>query len=84
MPETFFTVWTNVFERGRLKPGETMLVHGGASGIGTTAIMLARRSARRYTRRPARDEKCAACERLGARARHQLPDGGLRRGGPAD
>src|SRR5687768_335728 len=42
VPETFFTVWTNVFDRGRLQPGETLLVHGGASGIGTTAIQLAR------------------------------------------
>ena len=42
IPETFFTVWTNVFERGRLVPGESVLIHGGASGIGTTAIQLAR------------------------------------------
>ena len=42
LPETFFTVWTNLFERGRLAPGETVLIHGGASGIGTTAIQLAR------------------------------------------
>ena len=41
IPETFFTVWTNVFERGRLKPGEWILIHGGSSGIGTTAIQLA-------------------------------------------
>src|SRR3712207_7831527 len=44
VPETFFTVWTNVFDRGRLRAGETLLVHGGSSGIGTTAIQLARRS----------------------------------------
>src|SRR5262245_1721878 len=42
IPETFFTVWTNVFDRGRLKPGEWLLVHGGSSGIGTTAIQLAK------------------------------------------
>ena len=42
IPETFFTVWTNVFDRGRLKAGETLLIHGGSSGIGTTAIMLAK------------------------------------------
>ena len=54
LPETFFTVWTNVFERGRLGAGETLLVHGGASGIGTTAIQLARASARACSRRRAR------------------------------
>src|SRR5260370_15716479 len=47
IPETFFTVWTNVFERGRLASGETFLVHGGSSGIGTTAIQLARAFAAR-------------------------------------
>ena len=46
IPETFFTVWHNVFERGALKSGETLLVHGGTSGIGTTAIQLAKASAR--------------------------------------
>ena len=66
MPETFFTVWTNVFERGRLQHGETFLVHGGASGIGTTAIQLARAHGARVFATAGTAEKCAACERLGA------------------
>jgi NADPH2:quinone reductase len=66
IPETFFTVWTNVFERGRLAPGETLLVHGGASGIGTTAIQLARAFGSRVIATAGTKEKCAACERLGA------------------
>ncbi|MBX6321592.1 MAG: NAD(P)H-quinone oxidoreductase [Rhodospirillaceae bacterium] len=66
LPETFFTVWTNVFERGRLKAGETVLVHGGASGIGTTAIQLARALGARVFTTAGSDEKCRACERLGA------------------
>src|SRR6185436_14743911 len=66
IPETFFTVWTNVFERGRLAPGERLLVHGGASGIGTTAIQLARAFGARVFATAGSDEKCAACERLGA------------------
>jgi putative PIG3 family NAD(P)H quinone oxidoreductase len=66
MPETFFTVWTNVFERGRLRSGETFLVHGGASGIGTTAIQLARAFGARVFATAGSDEKCAACESLGA------------------
>ncbi|MCP8940169.1 NAD(P)H-quinone oxidoreductase [Alsobacter sp. SYSU M60028] len=66
MPETFFTVWTNVFERGRLKEGETLLVHGGTSGIGTTAIMLAKAFGARVLVTAGSDEKCAACLRLGA------------------
>jgi putative PIG3 family NAD(P)H quinone oxidoreductase len=66
IPETFFTVWTNVFERGRLKAGETFLVHGGASGIGTTAIQLARAHGARVFATAGTPEKCAACERLGA------------------
>lgn len=66
MPETFFTVWTNVFERGRLRPGESFLVHGGASGIGTTAIQMARAFGARVFATAGTDEKCAACERLGA------------------
>jgi len=66
LPETFFTVWTNVFDRGRLVAGESLLVHGGASGIGTTAIQLARaRGARVFATAGSRD-KCQACERLGA------------------
>ena len=66
IPETFFTVWTNVFERGRLKTGESLLVHGGTSGIGTTAIQLARARGSRVFATAGSAEKCAACERLGA------------------
>ncbi|MGO8669858.1 MAG: NAD(P)H-quinone oxidoreductase [Capsulimonadaceae bacterium] len=66
LPECFFTVWTNVFERGRLAPGETLLVHGGTSGIGTTAIELARDLGARVITTSGSDEKCAACVRLGA------------------
>ena len=66
IPETFFTVWTNVFERGRLQPNETLLVHGGSSGIGTTAIQLARARGSRVFATAGSHEKCAACERLGA------------------
>jgi NADPH2:quinone reductase len=66
LPETFFTVWTNVFERGRLARGETLLVHGGASGIGTTAIQLARAFGARVLATAGSAEKCAVCERLGA------------------
>ena len=66
LPETVFTVWTNVFERGRLVAGETFLVHGGASGIGTTAIQIARARGARVFATAGSAEKCAACERLGA------------------
>jgi NADPH2:quinone reductase len=66
IPETFFTVWHNVFERGRLQPDESLLVHGGSSGIGTTAIQLARARGSRVFATAGSDEKCAACERLGA------------------
>jgi putative PIG3 family NAD(P)H quinone oxidoreductase len=66
IPETFFTVWTNVFERGRLKPGEWILVHGGSSGIGTTAIQLAHALRSRVLATAGSSEKCQACERLGA------------------
>lgn len=66
MPETFFTVWTNVFERGRLRAAESFLVHGGGSGIGTTAIQMARAFGARVFATAGTDEKCAACERLGA------------------
>jgi putative PIG3 family NAD(P)H quinone oxidoreductase len=66
MPETFFTVWTNVFERGRLRGGESFLVHGGASGIGTTAIQMARAFGARVFATAGTDDKCGACERLGA------------------
>jgi putative PIG3 family NAD(P)H quinone oxidoreductase len=66
LPEAVFTVWTNVFERGRLAAGETLLVHGGSSGIGTTAIQLARARGARVLATAGTAEKCAACERLGA------------------
>lgn len=66
VPETFFTVWTNLFDRGQLQKGETVLIHGGASGIGTTAIQIARAfGAKVYVTAGSRD-KCAACEKLGA------------------
>ncbi len=66
IPETFFTVWSNLFERGRLTAGETVLVHGGASGIGTTAIQLAKAFDARIFVTAGSAEKCAACEGLGA------------------
>ena len=66
IPETFFTVWTNVFERGALRKGETLLVHGGSSGIGTTAIMLGKAMGARVFATAGSDEKCRACEALGA------------------
>lgn len=66
IPETFFTVWTNLFERGRLKRGESVLVHGGSSGIGTTAIQLARAWGARVFATAGSAEKCEACERIGA------------------
>lgn len=66
IPETYFTVWTNVFERGRLQEGEVLLVHGGTSGIGTTAIMLAKAFGARVIATAGSDEKCAAAMRLGA------------------
>ena len=66
LPETVFTVWTNVFERGRLSAGDMLLVHGGASGIGTTAIQMARARGVRVFATAGTPEKCAACERLGA------------------
>ncbi len=66
LPETFFTVWTNVFERGHLQRGETLLVHGGSSGIGTTAIQMARAFGARVFVTAGSAEKCKACEALGA------------------
>ncbi|TMJ27507.1 MAG: zinc-binding dehydrogenase, partial [Alphaproteobacteria bacterium] len=66
IPETFFTVWHNVFERGALKRGETLLVHGGSSGIGTTAIQLAKAFGARVVTTAGSAEKCEACVRLGA------------------
>ncbi|MFZ2469299.1 NAD(P)H-quinone oxidoreductase [Parvibaculum sedimenti] len=68
LPETFFTVWTNVFERGALKAGETFLIHGGTSGIGTTAIQLANCFGARVFATAGSAEKCAACLQLGAEA----------------
>jgi len=66
IPETFFTVWTNVFDRGALKPHETLLVHGGTSGIGTTAIMLAKAFGSRVIITAGSDEKCQATIKIGA------------------
>ncbi len=66
LPETMFTVWINVFERGRLAPGETLLVQGGASGIGVTAIQIARALGHRIFVTAGSAEKCSACEALGA------------------
>ena len=68
LPETFFTVWTNLFQHGTLKTGERILIHGGTSGIGTTAIQLARVRGAEVFATAGSDEKCAACERLGATA----------------
>jgi NADPH2:quinone reductase len=66
LPETFFTVWSNVFMRGALRAGERFLVHGGSSGIGTTAIQLARAFGARVFATAGSAEKCAACSALGA------------------
>jgi NADPH2:quinone reductase len=66
IPETFFTVWTNVFERGRLAAGEWLLVHGGTGGIGTTAIQMATARGARVIATCGTDAKCRAAERLGA------------------
>jgi NADPH2:quinone reductase len=66
IPETFFTVWHNVFQRGALKAGETLLVHGGSSGIGTTAIQLAKNFGAKVIVTAGSQEKCEACRKLGA------------------
>ena len=66
LPETFFTVWGNVYDRGRLAPGESLLVQGGTSGIGVTAIQMAVATGNRVFATAGSDEKCAACLRLGA------------------
>jgi NADPH:quinone reductase len=66
LPETFFTVWANVYDRAKLAPGETLLVQGGSSGIGVTAIQMARATGNRVFATAGSDEKCAACVRLGA------------------
>ncbi len=68
LPETFFTVWTNVFDRGGLKSGERFLVHGGSSGIGTTAIQLANAFGATVYATAGTTEKCEACKKLGADA----------------
>lgn len=66
IPETYFTVWTNVFDRGRLQRAENALVHGGTSGIGTTAVQLGRAFGATMFATAGSDEKCAACEQIGA------------------
>lgn len=66
LPETFFTVWSNVFDRGRLSAGETLLVHGGASGIGVAAIQIATALGAKVIATVGSDEKCRAIEKLGA------------------
>lgn len=66
IPETFFTVWTNVFDRGHLRAGETILIHGGSSGIGTTALQLAKAFGAKVMVTAGSDEKCAECINLGA------------------
>lgn len=66
LPETFFTVWSNVFDRGALQPGERLLVHGGSSGIGTTAIQMAANLGATVYTTAGNAEKCALCEELGA------------------
>ena len=68
IPETFFTVWTNVFERGQLKSGETLLVHGGSSGIGTTSIQLGKAFGATVYTTAGTQEKCEYCKNLGADA----------------
>ena len=66
LPETFFTVWSNVFDRARLQPGETLLVQGGTSGIGVTAIQMAKALGATVIATAGSDDKCAACLKLGA------------------
>ncbi len=66
LPETVLTVWNNVFEMGKLKSGETLLIHGGASGIGTTAIQIAKAWGVKVYATAGTDEKCRLCEKLGA------------------
>ena len=66
LPETFFTVWSNVFDRGRLAAGETLLIQGGTSGIGVTAIQMAKARGAVVIATAGSDDKCAACKALGA------------------
>ena len=68
IPETFYTVWSNVFDRGKLQPGESILIHGGSSGIGTSAIQLAHAMGAEVYTTAGSDEKCQACVDLGAKA----------------
>ena len=82
LPETFFTVWHNVFERGGLKTGESFLVHGGASGIGTTAIQLAKAFGAHIITTASSDEKCDACLKLGADVAINYKHHRLRKGNP--
>ncbi len=74
LPETFFTVWSNVYDRGRLAPGETLLVQGGTSGIGVTAIQMAAALGNRVFATAGTAEKCAACVKLGASAAFNYKD----------
>ena len=73
LPETFFTVWTNLFQRGKLKAGETVLIHGGTSGIGTTATMLAKAFGAIVLVTAGSEEKRQACLGAGRRSGYQLP-----------
>ena len=73
IPETFMTVWTNLFERGGCKAGDVVLIHGGTSGIGTTAIQLAAVWGARVFATAGSEEKARACEKLGAVRGHRLP-----------
>ncbi len=77
LPETCFTVWSNMVLRGGLKAGERFLVHGGSSGIGTTAIQIARALGARVFTTAGSDEKCAACAEAGGGTRDQLQDRGF-------
>ena len=83
LPETFFTVWSNVFDRARLQPGETLLVQGGTSGIGVTAIQLAKAVGATVIVTAGSDDKCAACVALGADHAINYRTPGLRRRGAA-
>ena len=73
IPETYFTVWTNLFQRGALTSGERVLVHGGTSGIGSTAIQLAHAFGATVYATAGTDEKCDACRSHGSGGRDQLP-----------
>ena len=84
LPETVFTVWHNVFERAALKPGEWLLVHGGTSGIGTTAIQIGAALGAKVIVTVGSAEKVARCRGARRRARRQLSRGGFRRGGARD